>query len=226
MPTLRTDIAVSSSPSQHELKLPEGRPGRLLAIGITVMFAVLMWILVSSLVAFYQDGKSDIENKHLILSRTEALVESIPALRAKYETATQTASGSTLLITETSDETALARLQESVHDAADSVQAVLTSQEPLPVVRSGSFERLGVRISLTTSWPDFVHLLDVLDGSTSPRLLVDDLQLQVAGSARLEEEAMKGRMVDAAVTILALRDAPLKRVARSTLPTSSSSSFR
>ncbi len=224
MPTHRTDITVSPSPAFYSLKLPDGREGRLLALGVTFIFVLLAWLLISSLLDLYRDGAATIDSRHLVLEHTEALVDTIPALQAKYEEATHNAPGSALLISETSDETAVARLQESVHDVADSVHVELSSQEPLPIVRSGTFERLGVRISLTAYWPDLIRLLSVFSESTAPRLLADDLQVQVAGSSRIEDEAKKGRMIDATLTIFALRDAPAKHAARSVTASSTPSS--
>ncbi|GEL64942.1 type II secretion system protein GspM [Kozakia baliensis] len=213
---------MSGTPNLFLSSLPKGRSGLLLAVAITFLMVILAWMLFSSLIGFYETRKENIEDQRQILLRTQTLVTTIPALQEKYEAAKNNAHGSTLLITETSDETALARLQESVHDAADGIQVVLSSQEPLPITRDGSFERLSVRISLTASWADFIHFLDALAQSTSPRLLVNDVQLQVASNSRIEDEAVKGRMIDASLTILALRDAPPKRAVRNVMISSSS----
>ena len=77
--------------------------------------------------------------------------------------------------------------------------------EPLPIAHSGTFEHLGVRISLTTSWSALIKLLDTLSASTTPHLLVDDVQVQAAGTSSADE-ATQGRTIDVSVTILALRD--------------------
>lgn len=204
-------MALTFSPDH----LPEGRPGRLLAVGVTLLLLLSAWLLISGLLDLHAREQMAIADRQQMLIRTQALVDSIPSLQERYETASRSAHGDTLLLTESSRETALARLQEIVHDTAHSVQVEPSSMEPLPVVRNGPFEHLGVRLSLTTSWNTLVHLLNTLSENASPRLLIDDLQIQVAGTSSLEDEATKGRMVDASLTILALRD-PRPAVATAT----------
>lgn len=184
--------------------LPEGRPGRLLALAITFLLVLIAWSLVSGLLGFHSREEASIADQKDILAHTQALVDNIPALKERYEQAAHNANGDSPLLAESSRETALARLQEIVHDAARGVQVEPTSMEPLPIVHSGPFEHLGVRISLTTSWSALVRLLDTLSASTTPHLLVDDVQVQAAGTSSADE-ATQGRTIDASLTILALR---------------------
>lgn len=196
--------------------LPDGRKGRLLALGMTVVLLVLVASGASLLLNQYAEGQADLAEQQDILAHTQILVDTLPDLEKRARTASLQARGSTLLISETSQETALARLQQIVHDAALEGQTLPTSMEPLPVSRTGAFERLGVRVSLTTSYAVLVRLLDALDHSTAPRLLVDDLRIDVSGNPQAIDETAEGRALDASFTILALRDP--RSIAASTAP--------
>ncbi|AQS84587.1 MAG: type II secretion system protein GspM [Acetobacter aceti] len=196
---------MSANLSHLPAHLPEGRAGRMLALAITFLLVLIAWFLVSGLLGFHAREQAGIADQKEILAHTQALVDNIPALKERYEQAAHNANGDSPLLVESSRETALARLQEIVHDAARGVQVEPTSMEPLPIGHSGLFEQLGVRISLTTSWGALVRLLDTLSASTTPHLLVDDIQIQAAGTSSAEE-ATQGRTIDVSLTILALRD--------------------
>ncbi|KXV38077.1 type II secretion system protein GspM [Gluconobacter albidus] len=207
---------MSASASPPMSGLPDGRKGRLLALGMTFVLLVLVASGASLLLNQYAEGQADLAEQQDILAHTQILVDTLPDLEKRARTASLQARGSTLLISETSQETALARLQQIVHDAALEGQALPTSMEPLPVSRTGAFERLGVRVSLTTSYAVLVRLLDALDHSTAPRLLVDDLRIDVSGNPQAIDETAEGRALDASFTILALRDP--RSIAASTAP--------
>ncbi|MCH4090561.1 type II secretion system protein GspM [Acetobacter sp.] len=196
---------MSANLSHLPAHLPEGRPGRILALAITVLLVLIAWFLVSGLLGFHAREETSIADQKDILAHTQALVDTIPALKERYEDAAHNARGDSPLLAESSRETALARLQEIVHDAARGVQVEPASMEPLPIAHSGPFEHLGVRISFTTNWNALVKLLDTLSASTTPHLLVDDIQVQAAGTSAADE-ATQGRTIDASMTILALRD--------------------
>ncbi|AQS91279.1 hypothetical protein A0U94_10135 [Gluconobacter albidus] len=207
---------MSASASPPMSGLPDGRKGRLLALGMTFVLLVLVASGASLLLKQYAEGQADLAEQQDILAHTQILVDTLPDLEKRARTASLQARGSTLLISETSQETALAHLQQIVHDAALEGQALPTSMEPLPVSRTGAFERLGVRVSLTTSYAVLVRLLDALDHSTAPRLLVDDLRIDVSGNPQAIDETAEGRALDASFTILALRDP--RSIAASTAP--------
>ncbi|WP_173569009.1 type II secretion system protein GspM [Acetobacter conturbans] len=190
-------------------KLPEGRSGKLCALGVAFLGLVLCWLLLSTLIGFLSDLKSSVEDKKILLARTESLVASIPRLQERAEEAARNADGNSVLIEEDSDATAQARLQEIVQGVGQAAEVELSSQEPLPLVRHGAFQRLALRVSFTSSWPLFVKFLNGVSENASPRLLIDDLQIQSAGSTRLVDEASKGRLVDVSLTIVALRNAAL-----------------
>ncbi|MBO1359905.1 general secretion pathway protein GspM [Acetobacter sacchari] len=196
---------LSSSSSLPGARLPVGRAGKLTAIGLAAITLTLLWLLASVVTGLYDNLKDHAEGKRDILFRTRALVASIPRLHEEAIRAAEEGSRGGVLLGEDSDATAQARLQELVEAAGQAAQIQLSSQEPLPLVRQGLFERLAVRVSLTGSWPALVRFLDTVSSTDSPALLVEDLQIQSAGSSRLADEASHGRMIDASVTVVALR---------------------
>lgn len=188
-------------------KLPEGRAGRLCALALALLCALVLWLLAAMLSGALGDLKNAVENREILLEHSQALISSIPRLREQIADAAHTADGSSVLIEEDSDATAQARLQEIVQGLAQADQVDLSSQEPLPLVHRGAFEKLALRVSFTSSWPVFVKFLSSIGNVPSPRLLVDDMQIQAAGSTRLTDEARKGRQVDVSITLVALHGA-------------------
>ena len=205
--------ALASSSVFASGKLPEGRAGRLTALGVTFVGLLLVWFFFSSVLGIFSELKNGVSDKEILLARTQALVASIPRLQERAEEAARNADGNDVLIGEDSEATAQARLQEIVQGVAQPLQVELSSQEPLPLVRRGTFQRLALRVSFSTSWPVFVNFLYGVTGIQSPHLLIDDLQIQSAGNTRLADEASKGRPVDVSITLVALRHATSTPVA-------------
>ena len=74
--------------------------------------------------------------------------------------------------------------------------------ETLPAEPHGAFRRIGLRVSLTASWPVVIELLRAA-GQGQPHMLVDDVQLRVAPVQRRDAATPIG----ASFTLLAFRTA-------------------
>lgn len=185
--------------------LPTGRTGQALALGIALAVPLLLWLgLVAPLAGFHQDRAEELERRQALVQRMERLAAQLPALR-QQASAPAAASASALLEGE-SDAVAGAALQEAVQAMAAAAGAVLTSVETLPAERAGQYRRVSVRVSLNASWPVLVQLLESL-AQSSPRMLVDDLQVQ---SSPLILQ-MATRPLDASFTVIGFRAAGPQR---------------
>jgi general secretion pathway protein M len=181
---------------------PVGRRGRALALLLTLLVLAAAWMLIAQPVIDWHAGLTQaVENRGAVARRLEAVAETLPALRQQVE---QVVAGAppTVLIEGSTDALAGAALQARLRDFAARAQLELSSAETLPAEDAGSVRRIGVRISAVAPWPVLVRLLRDLDEST-PRLLVDDVQLQAAVSLG----GGPARPLNATLTVLAFRAA-------------------
>ena len=160
---------------------PTGPRGRALAFGITLAMVALAWVLVAQpLIAWHADLGQAVENRGAVARRMEALAGSLPELRRRSEDAASRGPTAALMEGST-DALAGAALQARLRDIAARVQLQFDSAEILAAEEAGGLRRIGVRISTIVPWPVLAGLLRELDAA-SPRLLVDDVQLQASVS--------------------------------------------
>ncbi len=187
--------------------LPTGPRGRLLALGLTALAAAVLWLgLIGPVLAWYAERAELAERQGALVRRMAALAESLPALRARAEAAPADPAPDALLA-DASDAVAGATLQARVQELASRASTTLASAESLPAEQLGAFRRISLRVTLTAPWPALVELLRALDAA-SPRMLVDDLQVQPAPAMQLA-----GRPLGATLTVLAFRAAAAAPVA-------------
>lgn len=181
--------------------LPTGRPGRLLAAGITLIAIVLVWFAAAApLLRLFAENAETLAQRRMLYSRMANLADRLPALQAQAAPAivapVQVIDGGT-------DAVAGAALQQNVQEMAVRAGATLSSTEALPAVPVPGYRRVGLRVSLNAPWPVLIRLLQAIEQS-NPRMLVDDLQ--VHGVRMLTPPA--DPPLDAGFTILAFRADP------------------
>lgn len=161
--------------------LPVGRRGQVVAVGVTVLMAMAIWLgVVQPLLAWRGDLAAAAVNRGAVLARMTGLAETLPELRRQAEAAAA-APAATALLGGATDALAGAALQTRLRELAAQSDASLASTETLPAEDAGGFRRIAVRVSTSVAWPVLVRLLDGLAQAT-PRMLVDDVQLR-AGTA-------------------------------------------
>lgn len=114
--------------------------------------------------------------RRMLADRMEELVQALPALRRRADTAVSTGLAATSLLQGSNDAVAGAALQGRVQDMAQRAGASLSSVETLPAAPAGAYRRIGLHVSLVATWPVLVGLLQSVE-QARPRMLVDDLQL-------------------------------------------------
>ena len=156
--------------------LPEGRRGQILAIGLVVIVAAILWLGVASpLIGWFGSRSAELSARRVLLDHMEARARELPALRRMANATHAEAAPADTVLTGDSDAIAAATLQGVIQDMATTAGATLSSEEVLPAVQQGALRQIGLRIALSGPWPVLVNLLQAIDAS-SLRLLVDDLE--------------------------------------------------
>lgn len=156
--------------------LPEGLRGRILAVALLITVLATAWLgVVVPLSDWYGERAETIDRQTTLTRRMAQIAADLPRLRAQAAT-TQTAVPVTVL-DGTTDAVAGAALQQRLQQIASGLGATLTSTELLSGDPAGAYRRIGIRIAVSSSWPVIVRLLDAI-ASDTPRLLVNDLQIQ------------------------------------------------
>jgi general secretion pathway protein M len=161
--------------------LPTGRQGKLLASGLALIFLAALWLgAVAPLIAWYDARMDMLRQREAVARHMANVAEMLPVLQHQLVTDAAKLPSPDMLLAGASDPIAGAALQGLVQDFASQAGATLTSAEILPGQSVGSYRRIALRVSIGgVQWPVVVRLLRSIAQST-PRMLVDDLQLRTS----------------------------------------------
>lgn len=180
--------------------LPTGLRGRLLALALTAAVLAATWLAAAApLLAWYADRAETLAQRQTLAQRMETVAATLPQLRLTQAGGAASPAPRALL-EGASDAIAGAALQTRLEALAAQAGLTLASAEALPAEPSGAYRRVGLRLVLAGPWPALVRLLESVS-QASPRMLVDDIQLQVATSV----SAGTAQPVGAALTVIAFR---------------------
>ncbi len=158
--------------------LPTGRRGQALAVAILLLVLALAGFgAVAPVIGWYQDRQERLQDRRVIAARMAALAATAPALQRAVEAAGAEGPGRRATFDASSDAVAGAALQQRVQDLVTQAGATMASAEALQSETAGPFRRIGVRVTVSGTWPVLVSLLAAID-EAAPRMLVGNLQLQ------------------------------------------------
>ena len=144
--------------------LPTGRPGRLLALGITLLGFGLVWFaLVGPLVRLYADNAASLEQQRILAHRMAQLAGMLPDLQHQAEAGAGTGPAPNALLEGATDAIAGATLQERVQEMASTAGARVSSAEMLPAAQTGGYRRIGLRVACNAPWPILIRLLQSIE---------------------------------------------------------------
>jgi general secretion pathway protein M len=170
------------------LTLPDGRRGQMLAVGLTLVAAAIVWIAaVGPLIGWYQDRAYAITQQRQMAARMAALSLQIPALRSAVAAAGLQSAGDQILLTGNTDAIAGANLQSALQDLASQAGTSLDSAALLPVQPAGALRRIGMQVSVTAPLPVLVALLEAI-GTARPRMIVSALSIINTGTPAVDQE--------------------------------------
>ncbi len=178
--------------------LPVGRRGQALALGLTALAAVLVWLgAVSPVLDWYGERADTLRQRQVLAARMDSVAASEPGLRRQLQ-GLSTEPRSAVLEGPT-EAIAAATLQQRVQEMADRASVRVSSTEALPVEQAGAYRRIRLHVAVTGPWAQLVGLFSAID-SAAPRMLVDDLQ--IGASSTLTTASIKP--LDASFTVIAL----------------------
>ena len=168
------------------LALPTGPRGQMLALGIAVLAAVVVWLgAIAPLWDWYGDRAELLRRQRAIAHRMASLVDSLPALRSQAAAVGNAAASSgtanndsaAVLLTGANDPVAAASLQQRIEELATRAGVRVGSEEILPGQPEGDLRAIAVRLTLTAPYRSLVALLLALSRSETP-MVVDELLLR------------------------------------------------
>ena len=191
-------------------QLPTGVRGQALAVALTVIALVSIWLgIAAPLIDLYADRTDLLERRTALARRMGDVANTLTSLLAQQELDRQNGDQGVAappvqaLLSGASDAIAGAALQGLVQDMARAAGTNLTRIETLPAEARSSYRRIALRVAFTAPLPDLVKLLTALEQS-SPRMLVDDVQLRGTNT----REGGFSPPIDITLTILAFRAEP------------------
>lgn len=179
--------------------LPTGTRGRVLALGLTILAAALLWLtVVAPLLTWHDNLAERLARRQALAARMTAIAATLPELRAQ---AARGPAGPTRLLPAVSDAIASATVLELVQALAVTAGAALNSAEAIQAETiARQYRRAGVRVALSGDWLSLVRLLQAVDQQTI-QLFADDIQIGI-GAALVE----KDRKLEMSLTVSGLRD--------------------
>jgi hypothetical protein len=189
--------------------LPTGRPGQMLALGVTLLAFAMLWLgVVMPVVEWHGDRAAALTQQEMLARRMEGLAAALPSLQEQAKVVAAGGAGEAALLEGDNDSTASASLQERVQAMFMQTGVQLNSVETLPGDDAGAYRRIGLRLSFNASWPVLMALLKDMNVAT-PALLVDELQVTPA----LHRISTAPGTFDVACAIYAFRSASPAKVA-------------
>jgi general secretion pathway protein M len=180
--------------------LPSDWRGRVLALAIAALPLFFLWFAVVAPLADWYAGRADrLVQRIRVLQRMEQVAAGLPALKARASETVDAASPALRTLDGASDALAAAALQNRLQDMVSSAGAILTSVEILEAGAAGDYRRIGLKLSLSASWPVLVQVLQAVEQSPLP-MVVDGMQIRAASS-----RANEAKLLDTSFTVAAFR---------------------
>ena len=157
--------------------LPDGVPGRLLALALTFAVVFMAYgLVVSPLLSLYSDRSLMLANRASLRDKIVAAAAELPQVRAKANALSATSDVQPTTLEGSSDPVAMANLQNRVEELAAWAGAAISSTETLPPEARDYYRRIGLRVVLSGSFPSLVTFFSALETSATP-VIMDNLQL-------------------------------------------------
>jgi general secretion pathway protein M len=184
-----------------KLALPTGRPGQALALALTVLAATAVWVMgIAPLARWYVERAEALQQRRMFAAHAAALAADLPRLR-RLADQPGGAHRPLAALAGSSDAVASATLQGLLQKMAGDAGTSLSTIATLPAVPVGAYRRIGLHITMTASWSQFIRLLQTVETAT-PRMTVDDVTLH---SSSMTLSGMVDPPIQASFTVSTFR---------------------
>ncbi len=188
------------------VSLPQGPKGQALALGLSVLIALTVWLgAVAPALDWYAGRDETLRRERALLHRMAILTDTLPALREVAANASESERQPSGLLAGASDSLAAAALQQKLDELASAAGVRIGSEEILPAQADGEFRAIAVRATLTAPWRAVVRLLEAMAKSDVP-MAADELQLRGPPGNSKDPELP----IDATFTVTAYRAAKVE----------------
>jgi general secretion pathway protein M len=185
------------------LALPEGPRGRAMALGLSAIVLVALWLAAGQpLLDAYADRQDEVERRTALAARMADLAAALPELQREGAAQSTDTTPASATLEGASDALAAAALQSLVESMSNSARGHLTSTEALPAEQVGAYRRVALRVTVDATWPVLIRFLQAIERAT-PRMFIDDLQIH----AQPASEKVREPPLDISFTVLAFRAA-------------------
>lgn len=162
------------------LSLPEGRRGQCLALGITLLAALLLWAAAAvPLLGWYAARQETLARKQMLAARMTRLEQAVPGLRHAVARLGAGQGTAQMLLAGGSDAIAGANLQAALQALAARAGTSLDSIGMQPAKAAQALRLITAQVSLTAPWPVLLAFLTAVE-TAEPRMIVDSISLNLA----------------------------------------------
>jgi general secretion pathway protein M len=151
---------------------------RLLAIALLVLLVAGAYLIgIRPLVASYRANEVAIAEAQALIGRFGAMATSQHDLEQRVQELTELHASEPYYLTRETDALAAVELQNRVSEAINKNGGTIRSIQPLPSEKEDEFQRVTLRVQLTTTIESLFHIVYELE-TTQPFLFLDNVEIK------------------------------------------------
>ena len=151
---------------------------RLLAIALLVLLVAGAYLMgINPLVASYRANEVAIAEAQALLGRFGSMATGQHDLEQRVEELTELHASEPYYLTRETDALAAVELQNRVSEAINKNGGTIRSIQPLPSEKEDEFQRVTLRVQLTTTIESLFHIVYELE-TTQPFLFLDNVEIK------------------------------------------------
>ena len=166
---------------------------RLLAIALLVLLVAGAYLMgINPLVASYRANEVAIAEAQALLGRFGSMATGQHDLEQRVEELTELHASEPYYLTRETDALAAVELQNRVSEAINKNGGTIRSIQPLPSEKEDEFQRVTLRVQLTTTIESLFHIIHELE-TTQPFLFLDNVDIK-GRPPRIAEDGQAGEL--------------------------------
>ena len=151
---------------------------RLLALALLVLLVGGIYLIgIDPLLATYRANEIAIAEAQALLGRFDVMAKGQRDLEQRVHELTELHASEPYYLTRETDALAAVELQDRVSEAINKSGGTIRSIQPLPAEKEDEFQRVTLRVQLTTDIESLFHIVYELE-TTQPFLFVDNIEIK------------------------------------------------